>query len=178
MITNIKYKIFQSLAVLFSLLTLIAIFLPAFFVDTGDHYSLFALIFGTEKAAFQPFMLCGFIALIIAILLAIAILVINLLKKLNNKLATILAISSALTILIGGILLGVGPFYPNGIVSVMNSELGFTQGQWGFEVGLFLTIILALIGVAMNYPTALIILHEKDLADQAKKESVNSNINK
>lgn len=178
MLTNIKYKIFQGLAILFSLLTLIALFIPAFFVDTGEHYSLFALILGTEKAAFQPFMLIGFIVLLIGICAEIVILLFNFLKKLNNKLATILGVSSALLILLGGILLGVGPFYPNGIISVMDSELGFTQGQWGFEAGLFLTIIFALIGVAMNYPTAMIILHEKDLQDKVKKENAQPSVSK
>ena len=52
----------------------------------------------------------------------------------------------------------------------MDSELGFTQGQWGFEIGMFLTIIFALISAAMNYPVAMIILHKKDLEDKIKKQ--------
>lgn len=166
MLTHIKYKIFASLALLFSLLTLMSVFLPAFYVDTGDHYSLFNLISGTEKAAFQPLMLIGFILLIISVLLGLAILLLILINKINDKLATILGVASILTIILAGIFLGVGPFYHNGIVSVMDSELGFTQGQWGFEIGLFLTIIFALISAAMHYPVAMIILHKKDLDDQ------------
>ena len=81
MLTSIKYRIFQGLAVLFALLTLIAIFLPAFFADSGEHYSLFALIFGNEKSSFQIGMLFGFIFLVIAILVDIAILVLSLLKS-------------------------------------------------------------------------------------------------
>ena len=170
MLTSIKYRIFQGLAVLFALLTLIAIFLPAFFADSGEHYSLFALIFGNEKSSFQIGMLFGFIFLVIAILVDIAILVLSLLKKLEDKLATILGISGIVLVVLGGILLGVGPFYPNGIISAMDSELGFTQGQWGFEIGMFLTIIFALISAAMNYPVAMIILHKKDLEDKIKKQ--------
>lgn len=169
MLTNIKYKIFQGLAVLFSFLTFVALFFPAFFVDTGEHYSLFALISGTEKAAMQPLMIIGLIVLIVGVLASCAILLLNLLKKLNEKLATILGIGAIVCLVSGGVLLGAGPFYPNGIISVMDSELGFTQGQWGFEAGMFLTIIFAIIAAAMNYPTAMIIPHKKDLEDKVNK---------
>ena len=169
MLTSNKYKVFQGIAILFALLTFVSLFLPAVFVDTGENYTLFNLMFGNEKASFQPAMVIGFIVLILGILADIAIISLTFLNKINEKLGTILAISAGVAILAGGILLGVGPFYQNGIISAMDSELGFTQGQWGFQVGMFLTIVSSLISTAMNYPTAMIILHRKDLEDKQRK---------
>lgn len=174
-IKNLKYVITEGVAFILGLLAFIFVFTPAVFEDSHPDSSIFQLMLGDDRIAGSPILIIGFVCLIIGLVASLASLVLLLIKKNNNKLMTILSVTSIVTTLIGSGILASSIFI-SGFTEI-NSALGFNQGQWGVKAGTFLVPIFGLLSVISSYPAALVILHEKDLKDKAEKEIKTEEIN-
>ncbi len=165
---NQKIALFEASAFLFSLLALIFLCLPAYWEAGGFTLSLGQMIFGNSKTDFNAVLFLGFLFLLVGSLGSLALALLSFFKKFNSdRNVTIIAIVSAVLILVGGILLACGIFITG--LDKQNSELGFLQGNWGIAAGNILVPICALVAFFLSYPAAWIVLHHKDLEDQEKK---------
>lgn len=166
---NLRYIISVSLGFVLNLLTLIFVFLPAVFEEGQPDSSIFNLMLGNEKLPGSPILIIGFVSLIIGVIITLTTLTLLLLNKSNSKLLTILSVSSIATILIGSAILTCAIFISG--FTELNSALGFNQGQWGIKAGTFLVPIFGLLSVFTLFPSAVVILREKDEADKEKAEA-------
>ena len=167
---NIKLFIFEAAAALCGILTIVFAALPAYFEADKADLSLLEMAFGSgDRIQSNIILILAFIMLVIGVVCALALAVFQILKLkfLNDKVITIMAIVSGVLILAGGIILTCGLFISG--LDKANSSLGFTQGNWGIKSGMIITPIFTLISFALCYPSALIILHHKDLADKESK---------
>lgn len=157
---NIKLGIYESVALLFAILTLSFTFLPAYFEDGQKDLSLFNIMLGNTRINFSPILLIGFICIIVAVVIIIAIVALLFLNKISDKNLTILTIVSASLILIGSIILACAIFVSG--LDKLNSELGFTQGIWGFKIGNILVPVFGILTAVVSYPAALVILSKQE----------------
>ena len=162
---NICLGIFTSIAAIFGILSIAFTSLPAYFEEGRADMSIIKMMIGDGRTAFSPLIMTGFILLIIGVYSAIILAVLHFLNKSDSLVTTILGISSIVEILIGAVILTSSMFILG--LDKLNSELGFTQGIWGIKVGMILVPVMSLIAIGFIYPSALIILHHKDLADKA-----------
>lgn len=169
MTENKKLSIFEGCAFLAGLLAIIMMALPAY-VETGNtSLTMFQLVFGNDKTDFNGLLLFGFILLILGTIGSLLLAVSCFLNKYNtDRNVTIMGIASGACILAGGLILSLAIFITG--LDKMNSELGFIQGNWGLGAGNILIPILILLGFALSYPAAMIILHHKDLQDKEKSK--------
>lgn len=163
---NKKLGFYSALASFFGILAFIFTFLPAYFEEGKPDISFMEMIVGNDRVEANGLMLFALILLILGTLVSICLTVLNFINKSNDKIQTILGIVSGILILVGGIILALGIIITG--LNKANSELGLIQGNWGPAIGNYLEPISALLAFAMCYPNALIILHHKDLEDQAK----------
>lgn len=166
---NMKLFIFEAIAALCGILTIVFAALPAYFEADKDDLSLLQMAFGSgDRIQSNVLLVFAFIMLVLGVVCALTLAVFQIIhaKFLNDKVITIMAIVSGVLILAGGIILACGLFISG--LDKANSSLGFTQGNWGIKAGMIITPISALISFALCYPSALIILHHKDLADKEK----------
>ncbi len=167
---NLKYIIVESIALLLGILTLAFVFTPAVFEEGHPDSSIFTLMKGSDRLPSSPILIIGFVLLIIGILATGAALTLLLLNKSTSKLLTILSSSSMVTCLFGSVILACAIFLSG--FTELNSALGFNQGQRGIKAGTFLVPIFGLLATFVSFPSAVIILHEKDLKDEeAKKQN-------
>ena len=168
---NLKLTIFQGIASLLGILSIVFTFIPAYFEESQPDMSIFQIALGNERIQTSPLLLFGFELLIVGVVLSLSLVVILLLKKGNDLIETILGVSSIVLILVGAVILTCAVFVAG--LDKLNSELGFVQGSWGFLVGNYLVPIFALLAIGFTYPCAMIILHHKDLEDKKKVIEVN-----
>jgi len=172
---KMKLFIFECCAAFFGILTIVFTFIPAYFEADKADLSLFQMAVGSgDRLPFNTILFLGFVLLLIGVVCAICLAVFQILKVkfLNDKIVTIIAIVAGICILAGGIIMTCGLFITG--LDKANSSLGFTQGNWGIKIGMIITPICALIAFAMCYPSALIILHHKDEADEATKTALDN----
>ena len=108
----------------------------------------------------------GFILLILGVVCSLALTVLHFMNNSTPLITTILAVTSLLLVLAGSIILACSILILG--LDKLNSELGFTQGVWGIRYGNILVPLFGLVAVGFTYPSALIILHHKDLEDEEK----------
>ena len=167
---NVKLTIWQGVATLCLLLALIFTFaLPAFFMLGGERvittFEMIANAHGDNVVSGG--MMFGFILLFVALAASAGNVVLLVLNKNKPMITMILGIVSGLGALASGLLLGLGYFVSG--LSESNPIIGINQGEIGFMAGTFLVLGFALVGFVASYPSALIILHHKDLADKETK---------
>ena len=166
---NMIYIICEGVALLFGILTFGFLFTPAVFERDKPSLSMFQLATGADvRLEASPLMIFGIILICLSILATVALIVLLIVKKANSLIMTILSVTSIATILIGAAICSCALFITG--FNTLNSELGFTQGQWGIEYGNILVPVFALLSIVASYPAALIILHQKDLKDVAKNK--------
>lgn len=167
---NTRLLIYQSIASLFAILTFVFLFIPAYFRSQPEaHYSLFDLMLGGGKYESSTIMILGFILLIVGIIVSIALAFLIAMRKANEKIECIGAVTSIATMLIGGVIMSCGIFLSG--FAPDSSFLTLNQGLWGIEIGNILVPVFMLIAVGFSYPCALIILHHKDLEDRVKAKA-------
>lgn len=167
-IKNIKYIITEGIALLLGILTFVFLFIPAFFEDGQPDLSIFQIMLGNNRIAFSGLLLFGIILIILGIVTTAALIVLLILDKSNSMITTILGVAS-IALMLTGIAICSCAIFVSGL-DKLNSSLGFTQGQWGIKAGNILVPVFGLLSIAASYPAAMIILHEKDLADKKKLE--------
>ena len=165
---NLKYTISEGIALLFGILALAFTFLPAYFEQNRPDLSLFQIMLGDGRVGASPLLIFGFVLLIVGIITTLILLALLVLKKSNDIITTVMSVLSIVCTLGGAIILSCGIFISG--LDKFNSELGFTQGYWGFKIGNILVPVAALLSVIASYPSAMIILHHKDLIDQQKRQ--------
>ncbi len=161
---NLKYVIVESISLILGILTLIFVFLPAVFEEDQPDSSIFSLMVGNDKLATSPILIVGFVLLMLGIIVTLTALILLLLKKSNSRILTILSIVSMIGTLVGSAILACAIFLSG--FTELNSALGFNQGQWGIKAGTFLVPIFGLLSTFSSFPSAVVILHEKDLQDE------------
>lgn len=163
---NIFLGIFQGVASLLGILTLVFTFLPAYFENDQPDMSIFQIMLGNERIPGSGLLVFGFVLLILGILASIVLTILLFSKKSNRLLTTILAVSSIVLTLAGAIILTCAIFISG--LDKLNSELGFVQGSWGIRAGNILVPVFALLAAGFSYPCALVIPHHQDMADKEK----------
>lgn len=164
---NIKLLIWQGVASLGLLLSLIFVFAsPAFFLQGGERViTTMEMITNAHGDNVMSLgMMIGLILLFIALIASIANTVFFALNSYKPVITMILGIVSGLCALASSLLLGLGYFVSG--LSESNPIIGLNQGEIGFMTGTFLVLGFGLVGFVASYPSALIVLHHKDLADK------------
>lgn len=172
---KIKLGIFEGGATLAAILVVAFCLLPAYVEKDTLSLSDLQIIFGNERTDANGFLIFAFIVVILAILVDLVGTILTFLGKLNDKGSTIFGITGAFLILLGGVILTCSILISG--LDKANSELGLIQGNWSIGIANFLVIIFSLISCGLNYPSAIIILHHKDLVDKdnpKKTKAVNT----
>jgi hypothetical protein len=166
---KLKLGIYEGVATVSAILVVLFCLLPAYVEKDAFSLSDFQIIFGNERTDANGVLIFALVVVILAILVDLAGTILSFLGKLDDKLSTIFGVTGGVLILLGGILLTCSILITG--LDKANSELGLIQGNWSIGIANFLVIIFTLISCGFNYPSAMIILHHKDLLDkpQTKK---------
>lgn len=165
---NVRLGISQAVATLLGVLAISFTALPAYFENDRPDMSIIKMMMGDGRTPFSPLLMFGFILLILGVVCSLVLTVLHFMNKSTPLITTILAVTSLLLVLAGSIILACSILIVG--LDKLNSELGFTQGVWGIRYGNILVPLFGLVAVGFTYPSALIILHQKDLEDEEKNK--------
>jgi hypothetical protein len=165
---NIRIGITQAVASLLGLLALVFTALPAYWEEGNGTLTMLELVFGNTRTPANGVLIFALLLLILGILASLVLTVFAFLNRFfREKTVTVLAVCSGVLVLVGVVLLSVALFLTG--LDKVNSELGFTQGNWGLGIGNILIPVFGLLAVGFTYPAAMIIPHHRDLADKEGK---------
>jgi hypothetical protein len=171
---NIKLGIYEGAVALAALLVLVFCALPSF-VCSGYTLSHYQLIFGYTGKGPNGLLIFGFILVVLSFFIALAGSLLSFLDKRSivrlsdDKTSMIAGIAGGLFLLAGGILLTCAILITG--LDKENSELGLIQGNWSIGPSNYLVLVFTLIGFAASYPSALVVLHHRDLLDKNNKKT-------
>lgn len=170
---NVKLGIYDFVSAFLGMLAIIFLSLPSYIESDSITLTGFQLVFGNTRTDFNGLLFFGFLLLLLGILVILTAGVFQMLNKFNSPLfTTIFGIVAAVCILAGGIILTCA--IPITGLDKANSELGLVQGNWSIGPSNYLVLIFSLISFGFCYPSALIILHHKDLADKQAAQTTSS----
>ena len=166
---NIRLGILSAVATVFGVLSIAFTFLPAYFENGRDDMSIIKMMMGDGRTEFSPLIMFGYVMLILGVVAIAVLTVLHFINKSTPTITTILGVIGIVLMLAGIIILACSMFIIG--LDKINSELGFTQGVWGIKAGEILVPVMGLLAIGFTYPSAMIILHHKDVADkEAAKE--------
>ncbi len=165
---NIRLGILSAIATVFGILSISFTSLPAYFENGRDDMSIIKMMMGDGRTEFSPLIMFGFIMVIVGVVTIAVLTILHFTNKSTPVVTTILGVAGIVLTLAGIIILTCSIFILG--LDKMNSELGFTQGAWGIKIGEILVPVMGLFAIGFTYPSAMIIPHQKDVADKNASE--------